>query len=228
MAAARVYASEGWRIVLSGRNDVELDRNVADLKARHGADASHFRLDVLKPDSLLAVQLVPLPDTAICVVGLLGDQAQAEQDAVHATEIIRTNFEGPAILFEVLARHMALRGSGTLVGVGSVAGDRGRRSNYIYGAAKAGFAAFLSGLRNRMAGTGIHVVTVKPGFIRTRMTAGLRLPGPLTAAADEVGRAIFQAAEISKTDTIYVKPIWALIMLVVRNIPERIFKRMKL
>jgi short-subunit dehydrogenase len=108
-----------------------------------------------------------------------------------------------------------------------VAGDRGRASNYIYGSAKAGFTAFLSGLRNRMASLGVHVVTVSPGFIATRMTAGMDLPEKLTASPEEVAEAIFKATE-KRRNTIYVRPIWWLVMLVIRNIPEPVFKRLKI
>jgi short-subunit dehydrogenase len=111
--------------------------------------------------------------------------------------------------------------------VSSVAGDRGRASNYVYGAAKAGFTAHLSGLRNRLAPLGVRVVTVKPGFVRTRMTAGMRLPPVLTAEADQVGRAIFAAA-MGRGDVVYVPGLWRVVMAVIRAIPEPIFKRLKL
>ena len=229
IATARIYAGKGWRVVLAGRNEAELERNTNDLKARYiNTQASYFRLDILDVEEFLEERLSPLPDTAICVVGLLGDQLLAQQSATRTKDILRTNFEGPALVFETLVRQMTQRGRGTLVGVGSVAGDRGRASNYIYGAAKGGFAIFLSGLRNRLAGTEVRVLTVKPGYIRTRMTAGLKLPNLLTAAPDEVGRAIYRAAEITKRDVIYVRPVWALLMMVVRNIPEKVFKKMKL
>jgi hypothetical protein len=141
---------------------------------------------------------------------------------------MRTNFEGPALLLGLLAERFAARGSGTIVGVSSVAGDRGRASNYLYGAAKAGFTAFLSGLRNRLAPVGIRVVTIKPGFVRTQMTAGMKLPPLLTAEPDEVGRAIFKAAEKGGGDVVYVRPIWRIVMLVIGLIPERVFKRLRL
>ena len=108
-----------------------------------------------------------------------------------------------------------------------MAGDRGRGSNYVYGSAKAGFTAFLSGLRNGLAATGIHVLTVKPGFVDTQMTAGMNLPKPLTAQPDEVARAVVRAHERRK-DVIYVKPVWRPIMLIIRSIPEFVFKKLKL
>ena len=123
---------------------------------------------------------------------------------------------------------MAARGRGTIVGVGSVAGDRGRATNYVYGAAKAGFAAFLSGLRNRLAARGVHVLTVKPGYVRTRMTDGMALPGPLTADTREVGEAVYRAAELSRRHIIYVRPVWRAVMTVIGLVPEAVFKRLRL
>ena len=138
------------------------------------------------------------------------------------------NFEGPGLLLGFFAGQMAKRGTGTIVGISSVAGDRGRATNYVYGSAKAGFTAFLSGLRNRLASRGVHVLTVKPGFVRTKMTEGMKLPPPLTAEPEEVARRVYRAAEVKKTDLIYVRPAWRLIMAIIRNIPEARFKRMKL
>jgi NAD(P)-dependent dehydrogenase (short-subunit alcohol dehydrogenase family) len=169
-----------------------------------------------------------LPDTAVCVVGELGDQTRGQTDPAHATLLLRTNFEGPALFLGAVAERSLARGSGTIVGVSSVAGDRGRASNYLYGAAKAGFAAFLSGLRNRVAPRGLRMVTVKPGFVRTRMTANMKLPPMLTAQPDEVGRAIFNAAETGGRDVIYVRRIWRPVMMVIGSIPERIFKHLRL
>ena len=122
---------------------------------------------------------------------------------------------------------MEARGSGTIIGVSSVAGERGRSTNYIYGSAKAGFTAFLSGLRNRLQKRGVLVLTVKPGFVRTRMTEGLTLPSWLTAAPEELAHAIRRAHRRRKI-VIYYRPVWRLIMFLIRCIPERLFARMKL
>ena len=139
---------------------------------------------------------------------------------------MRTNYLGPALLLNALAERFAHRGSGVLVGISSVAGDRGRAANYVYGSAKAGFTAFLSGLRNRLAPSGVHVVTVKPGFVRTRMTAGMDLSAGLTADPDEVAAAVVMAIR-QRLDVVYVRRVWRAISLVLRAIPERFFKRMK-
>lgn len=229
-ATALVYAQKGWRVWLAARNEAEAQRNADDIAARSSGEASVLRLDVLETGSLVPfIDALPgLPDTVVCVVGELGDQTRAQSDLAHATTVMRTNFEGPALLLGALADRFVARGSGTLVGVSSVAGDRGRASNYVYGAAKAGFTAFLSGLRNRLAPLGLRVVTVKPGFVRTSMTAGMKLPPLLTAEPAEVGNAIFAAAEGSGGDVIYVRRIWRLVMTVIAAIPERIFKRLRL
>jgi Short-chain dehydrogenases of various substrate specificities len=140
---------------------------------------------------------------------------------------MRSNYEGPALLTGLIAERFAARGSGTIIGISSVAGERGRASNYVYGSAKAGYTAFLSGLRNRLSKTGVHVMTVLPGFVRTRMTAGMDLPARLTAEPAAVAEAIFRAAG-KQRDVIYVKPVWRLVMAIIRAIPEGIFKGTKL
>ena len=229
-ATALHYATAGWRVLLAARNAEAAQRNADDAAARTGVAVTVHALDVLDTAGLSAfIDALPmLPDTVVCVVGELGDQRRAETDLEHAAMVLRTNFEGPALLLGLFAERFLARGSGTLVGVSSVAGDRGRASNYVYGAGKAGFTAFLSGLRNRLAPSGIRVVTVKPGFVRTRMTAGMRLPPLLTAEPAEVGEAIFKAAEGGRGDVVYVRAIWRLVMTVIALIPEPIFKRLRL
>jgi short-subunit dehydrogenase len=229
-ATALAYAQAGWDVILAARDGAGMSRNAADLTARHGRVVETRSLDITDTAAFPAfVDALPrLPDTVVSVVGLLGDQARSESDPAEAALVMRTNFEGPALLLGLFAERFAARGHGTLVGVSSVAGERGRASNYVYGAAKAGFTAFLSGLRNRLAPKGVHVLTVKPGFVRTRMTAGMPLPKPLTAEPAEVGAALFRGAETARRDVLYVRPVWALVMLVIRTIPEGVFKRLKL
>ena len=228
-AVARRLADGGCALQLAARDPERLDREVQDLRLRTGASVDAHPCDVLDADggASLLDALDPLPDIAVCVVGMLGDQAESERDAGAAARVMRTNYVGPAQLMGALAERFARRGHGVLVGVGSVAGDRGRGSNYVYGSAKAGFAAFLSGLRNRLAASGVHVVTVKPGFVRTRMTDGMDLPARLTAEPDEVAAAIVRAVR-KRRDVVYVRSIWRPIMAAIRAIPERMFKRMKL
>ena len=228
-AIARRLADDGYALQLAARDAARLDDEAAELRTRRDCTVTVLHCDVLEDDggSALAGALDPLPDVAVCVVGLLGDQQRSERDAAAAERVLRTNFVGPALLLGALAERFAARGSGILVGVSSVAGDRGRAANYVYGSAKAGLTAFLSGLRNRLAGSGVHVMTVKPGFVRTRMTAGMRLPAALTATTEEVAGAVARALR-TRRDVVYVRRIWRPIMLAVRALPERVFKRMKL
>lgn len=228
-AIAHRYASAGHPICLAARNIERLEEDRADIALRHNVAVTLHALDILDTASFGGfVQALPEQlHTAVCVVGLLGDQARAEADPDTAALIIRSNFEGPALLMGMLANRFAARGSGTLIGISSVAGDRGRASNYVYGSAKAGFSAFLSGLRNRMTSQGVHVMTVLPGFVDTQMTAGMNLPPPLTASPEAVAQQVFKAASARK-NVIYVKPVWRLVMTVIRAIPEGIFKKLRL
>lgn len=228
-ATALRFAADGWALQLAGRDAAGLAREATDLAARANVPVAVHALDILAATEFPAfvAGLAVLPDVAVMVVGLLGDAARSTTDPEHAAEVMRSNYEGPAVLLGLLGERFAARGSGVLVGISSVAGDRGRASNYVYGSAKAGFTAFLSGLRNRLYPTGVRVVTVKPGFVRTKMTANLKLPPVVTAGAQEVGDAIFKAS-LGKRDVLYVRPIWALIMTVIWAIPEPVFKRMKL
>jgi len=228
-AIARAFAAEGYDLQLAARDAAGLEADAADLGVRHGAGATLHEFDALDLDGIggFLDGLPVLPEIAVCAVGLMGAQAESEADPAAASRVMRSNFEGPALALGALAERFAARGSGVIVGISSVAGERGRASNYVYGAAKAGFTAFLSGLRNRLAGKGVHVVTVLPGFVATRMTEGMDLPKPLLARPEEVADAIVRAAR-RRRDVIYVRPVWRLVMLAIRALPERVFKRTKL
>lgn len=225
-ATARAFAAKGCAIQLAARDPSRFEVDRADLETRFGVAVTLHGVDALDVGSHegFVDSLPELPMVAVCAVGLMGDQAENAADMTRAALILRSNFEGPASLLGVLANKMEARGSGTLVGISSVAGERGRASNYVYGSAKAGFTAYLSGLRNRLAKRGVHVVTVLPGFVDTQMTAGMDLPGPLLAQPDEVGRAIVAAVEKTR-DIIHVRRIWWLVMAIIKAIPERIFKK---
>ncbi|AWK90293.1 SDR family oxidoreductase [Azospirillum thermophilum] len=228
-AIARRYAETGRPLILAARDPERLEPDAADLRLRYKVPVSLHAFDVLDRDGNAGFLdgLGELPGTVVCTVGLLGRQEEDQHSPAATERIIATNFTGPALVLGLLADRMEAAGGGTIVAVSSVAGDRGRASNYIYGSAKAGLTAFLSGLRNRLAGKGVHVVTVKPGFVRTRMTEGMPLPGLLTADPDEVGRAVVRAEARGK-DVIYVRPIWRLVMTVIRLLPEALFKRTRL
>lgn len=229
LAAAHRFAEAGYQIQLAARRAPSLSAEKSDIELRHRVPVSLHEFDALDTAShdAFVEQLDRLPDIAVCAVGVLGDQAAGERDMEAAALVIRSNFEGPASILGSLANRFEQRGSGILVGISSVAGDRGRATNYLYGSAKAGFSTFLSGLRSRLAKKGVHVLTVKPGFVATRMVAGMDLPAKLTATPDEVAAAI-EKAVTRKSNVIYVKPIWRLVMLVIRLIPEAIFKTLRI
>lgn len=228
-AIARKLAASGFAIQLAARNSSTLAAEKTDIELRYGVPVSVHEFDALSTETHadFVAGLPTLPDVAISAVGLMGQQAESETDVEAAIRVIRSNFEGPASILGLLANRFVERGSGVLVGISSVAGDRGRAVNYVYGSAKAGFTAYLSGLRNRLAKTGVHVVTVLPGFVATQMTEGMNLPARLTAEPAEVAEHVFRAIE-RRRDTIYVRPIWRVIMTIIRNVPEPIFKRLKI
>jgi short-subunit dehydrogenase len=228
-ALAHEYARHGYSLYLAARNAHRLEADVNDLKIRYDADAHALEFDATDFDSHAAfyASLDPQPEVVACVFGYLGNQEQAQLDWTESRRIIDTNFTGAASILHHAALAMEKRGTGTIIGISSVAGDRGRGSNYLYGSAKAGFSALLSGLRNRLFPAGVHVLTVKPGFVDTAMTEGLDLPPLLTAQPEDVARDVYHAAQRNKNIR-YSRWMWRYIMGVIRNIPEGIFKRLKL
>lgn len=163
-----------------------------------------------------------------CAIGYLGeDTEEALYDNKNTRRIIDINYAKLVPLINFFAQKMEAKNKGTIIGLSSVAGERGRQSNFIYGSAKAGFTAYLSGLRNYMFPKKVHVLTVKPGFMDTKMTEGMALNPKLTASPQQAAKHIAKAYE-KKKNSIYVLPVWGFIMLIIRNIPEVIFKRLKL
>ena len=229
-ALAHTYAQNGFNIYLAGRNaEADLGADLKDLKIRHKIEGKVLEFDALAYESHEAMYaaLEPKPDVVICVLGFMPEQKDSEQDHALARKVMATNYIGCANILSIAANDMEVRKSGSIIGISSVAGERGRASNYFYGSAKAGFTAFLSGLRNRMALQGLHVMTVKPGFVYTKMTEGLPLPAPLTAQPEQVANAIFKAWK-KKKNVLYTKWMWRWIMAIIRSIPEWKFKKMKL
>jgi len=229
LATAHAFARQGRPVQLAARNVSSLEADASDIAIRHGVETSLHECDVLDPSTCAGwpASLPELPEIVVCAAGVLGIQEDAEKDADIATTVMRTNFEGPAVLLGLFASAFLERGSGTIVGISSVAGERGRASNYIYGSAKAGFTAWLSGLRARLSRHGVQVITVIPGFVDTRMTEGMDLPRKLTATPEQVAAAIVSAVT-KQRDVIYVLPVWRLIMAIIRALPERVFKKLKI
>jgi len=229
VAIARKFASEKYDIQLAGRNTAALIPQQQDLQVRYGVKATTHVFDAADYQSHAAFynSLPVPPDITICVFGYLGDQEKAQQNWQEAATIINSNYTGAVSILNIVAESYAARKQGTIVGISSVAGERGRQSNYIYGSAKAGFTAYLSGLRNRLFRSGVHVMSVQPGFVNTRMTQHLTLPPLLTAQPEAVATAVFKAVN-RKKNVLYVKWHWRYIMLIIKLIPEGIFKKLSL
>ncbi|WP_158945624.1 SDR family oxidoreductase [Granulicella sp. S190] len=230
-ATCRIWASQGASLFLVARNAEKLAAVAADLKTRGASYVDTAVADLDDTDqhpSLLAHAINSLTgmDIAYLAHGVLGDQAEAEREFNTAAQILHTNFMAPVSLLTWLANFCVQRHAGTLAVISSVAGDRGRKSNYVYGSSKAGLSAFLGGLRNRVDREGVTVLAIKPGPTKTAMTANM--PKSETFAdVDSVAEAIVSAIDKRK-DVLYVPFKWQPIMFVIRNIPERVFKKLNL
>src|SRR5579872_2720066 len=229
VALARDFASQGHSVQLAARNVERLLPLKSDIAIRYRVECTLHEFDAADPTTHRAFYagLPTRPDITVCIFGYLGDQQKAETDWQECQRIIQVNFVGAVSILNLIAEEYAGLGKGTIAGISSVAGERGRQSNYFYGSAKAGFTAYLSGLRNRLFHKNVHVLTVLPGFVYTRMTQDMPLPAPLTATPEQVARAIRKAVD-TKKNVLYVKWFWRWIMLVIRNIPEPVFKKLKL
>lgn len=224
-ACSYIFASRNYGIILAGRNLRELELYGMDLSVRYGAETESIEFDALDFHShrKFYESLPHKPDIVLAATGYLGNQKEAESSEEERQKITGTNFTGMASILSIVASDFEARKEGVIIGISSVAGERGRRTNYFYGSSKAGFTAFLSGLRSRLSASGVRVLTVKPGYVRTKMTEGTRLPGLLTSSAQEAAEYIIKAVD-KKKDQIYIKKRWGLIMMITRLIPERIFK----
>ncbi|HEX3986559.1 MAG TPA: SDR family oxidoreductase [Acidobacteriaceae bacterium] len=230
-ATLRRMAEEGASFFLVARNAAKLAAVSADLVTRGAAVAVGEVADLddtAGHPALLsrAVGALGGLDIALLAHGVLGDQPRAEQDYRAAEAVLRTNFLSAVSLVTWLANYFEAERRGTIAVISSVAGDRGRKSNYVYGASKGGLNVFLDGVRNRIDRAGVQVLTIKPGFVATPMTAHLPR-NALFAQPAEVARYVLRGID-RRRDVVYAPPFWGLIMLVVRSIPGRIFKRLNL
>lgn len=231
-AVAGELAQRDYRLLLAARDEDELERVAADVAVRYGCEVATILFDALDAGSTVSLLAAIDARTAghlggvVAAVGSLGDQDRAATDPLYAVELLQANFVGVVGVLTGLAQMLAARGAGFIIGISSVAGDRGRQSNFVYGSAKGAFALWLQGMRNRLWHTGVRVITVKPGFVDTEMTFGL--PGLfLVADPARVGAVIVRALD-RRSDVIYVPAFWRYIMFIIRAIPEFVFKRMRL
>lgn len=227
-AFARAVSRNGAQVLLAGRDMKDLEASACDCSLQGAPVAQAIRFDArdattFAPIIERATGLEGMINVAV-FVGSMPSQGQIDADPSLIAGTVTDNYVGPATFLQVVAPAMEERGGGTVVGVGSVAGDRGRIGNYVYGSAKAGFHTYLSGLRNRHTRFGGHVVTVKPGFVDTAMTWGIEgmfLVAPPDKIADDILRAVEK-----RKDVIYTPGFWWLIMGIIKAIPERMFKKL--
>jgi len=230
-ALAQEFAAQKFGVILGGRDGEELGALACDLSLRYGVRTAVLPFDALDTqihasslESFLSEAGNALNGAVVCI-GYLGDQAEGQSDWKEARRILETNFTGCVFALNILANYFEHRRAGFICALSSVAGDRGRQSNYLYGAAKAGLSAYLQGLRNRLFHAHVKVITVKPGFVDTHMTYGR--PGLfLVASPESVAKGIFRAIAKGK-DVVYLPWFWRPIMFVVRSIPEAVFKRLR-
>jgi decaprenylphospho-beta-D-erythro-pentofuranosid-2-ulose 2-reductase len=228
-AAAEAFARRGHALRLAGRDAEELERVAADLRIRHAVAVETEAFDAeCSEDRRRLASRRPLPGIVALCHGAMGEQAAAEREFAEVRRMIEVNFASCVELLEAMAPAMASRGRGALGVVGSVAGDRGRRSNYLYGATKAAVEAYLEGLRHRLFASGVSVTLIKPGFVDTSMTWGLLKRGsPLVASPQRVGEEI-AAAMLRGRSVRYSPWFWRPIMAVIRRLPAPILHRTRL
>ncbi|GAA4503902.1 SDR family oxidoreductase [Pseudaeromonas paramecii] len=225
------YVQRGATLLLVARDEHKLRHIADDARIRGAQQVETLCLDAATQGASQQLEhwleTLGLPlDLALLAYGSLPDQAECQTDLARLAQAIEVNFTSAALLCSLLANRMAARGSGTLAVISSVAGDRGRQSNYAYGAAKGGLSLFLQGLRNRLHRHGVKVLTIKPGFVDTPMTAQFD-KGALWAQPQQVARGIIKAVDRGQ-DVVYLPGFWRAIMWVIRLIPETLFKRLAL
>ncbi len=230
-ATARRWAARGDALYLVARNREKLEAIAADLRVRGANRVACFTMDARKIDehaTMLTAAAAALGEIDVVLIahGSLPDQDACAASVALTIAEIETNALSVIALATLVAQIFERRGKGSLAVIGSVAGDRGRQSNYVYGAAKGMVSLFLQGLRNRLHKRGIHVLTIKPGFVDTPMTAAFT-KGALWVKPDAIAAGIVDAVE-RKRDEVYLPRFWALIMFIVRHVPEAVFKRLSL
>jgi len=227
MAIAKKFAAAGYNIQLAARKPELLGPLKSDLEIRYKVDCTLHAFDAVKYDTHAAFFDALKPGITITIFGTMYEEEDAFNDWSLAEAMINTNYTGAVSILNIAAKYYITQQKGAIIGISSVAGDRGRASKLIYGSSKAAFTAYLAGLRNKCFKDNVHVMTVKPGFVYTRMTENMPLPKSLTSTPEEVADIVYNGFT-KKKNTIYVKWFWRYIMLIIKNIPEFQFKRMKL
>ncbi|MDD3877687.1 MAG: SDR family oxidoreductase [Bacteroidales bacterium] len=227
-ATAYAFAKNGYDIILATRQISDYQKRLAaDIALCNNVRTENVVFDGASHSNHKAFyeSLSQKPDVVVSVFGYLGNHEKALTVFNETYTILDANLIGHISVLNIIADDMTKKRSGVIIGVSSVAGDRGRKSNYIYGCAKAGFTQYLSGLRGRMLEYNVHVISVIPGFINSKMIKGLKTPEKLTAQPEQVAKSIWRAFR-KKKNVIYVLGLWRLIMFIIKMIPESIFKKL--
>ena len=233
MATARIYAAEGASLMLVARNSERLKALAGDLRARGAVQVETAAMDLEAASAEASRHLADWKqklggiDHVHLIYGYLGTQEKASSDPVELARITSSNYSTAVLWCEAVANIQRQQKRGSLVAVSSVSGDRGRQSNYAYGAAKGAIALYVQGLAHSLAGTGARAVAVKPGFVDTPMTDGMKKGGALWASPDRIGRILRRAADTGGPIQ-YAPSIWRMIMLVIRTLPAFVFHKTKL
>jgi len=228
-ALGRLMAERGDRLFLLGRNGEQLERSARDLELRGAEEPVKTAIcDLLKPETFGpalddAEDELDGLETVVVTAGLFGTQEQLEGDADRAAQLLAANYTNTVLFCEQVRRRLLRRGGGTLCVFSSVAGDRGRKPVILYGSSKAGLSHYLEGLDHKFRTAGLKTVCVKPGFVKTGMTAGLK-PPPFAGRPEDVALRVLKALDRG-TPLIYVPPAWRWVMLVIRNLPRFVMRR---
>ena len=228
-ALARLLAARGDTLFLLGRDAADLERSARDLEARGAkgpvgtaacdlADPSRFDAALDKADAALGGF-----DAVVLTAGLFATQEKLEADAALTASLLNANFTATILFCEAARKRLLARGGGTLCVFSSVAGERGRKPVILYGATKAGLSAYLEGLDHKFRASGLRTVCVKPGFVKTSMTEGLK-PPPFAGEPEPVAQRVLAAIDRG-TPVVYAPPMWALVMMVIRNLPRFVMRK---
>jgi decaprenylphospho-beta-D-erythro-pentofuranosid-2-ulose 2-reductase len=229
IAIAKKFAEQKYNILLAARHPAQLEPVRSDIAIRYQVDCSAYAFDGLQyhTHARFFESLSPKPDITVAVFGIMDEEEDAFEHWNLTERMINTNYTGTVSILNIAAKYYIVRQKGAIIGISSVAGDRGRASKLIYGSSKAALSAYLGGLRNKCFKDHVHVMTVKPGFVYTRMTENMPLPKPLTSTPAELADIVYSGF-VQKKNVVYIKWFWRYIMLIIKNIPEFQFKKMKL
>jgi short-subunit dehydrogenase len=225
-ALARRMAARGDQLFLLGRDDADLERSARDLEVRGATAVGHARCDLERPEGFAAaLDAAGDFDTVVVTAGVMAPQEQMETDPALAARVLGTDFTHTVLFCEEARRRLIARGGGTLCVFSSVAGERGRKPVILYGAAKAGLTTYLEGLDHKFRAAGLRTVCVKPGFVKTGMTAGLE-PPPFAGEPDAVAEVVLEAIDRGQP-VVYAPPVWAAVMFAIRHLPRFVMRKIR-